>query len=74
MKKLGAYNFAILSEAIKSVGSYDPQEIGFYPSMENLLVKEGKEVMSFLQWVHDNKKAFGSGNYEQVFSEYKANA
>ena len=71
MKKLGQRNYLLISEAVKCCGTFDPNEI--LPMFEErLYVDQYNEVVDFLTWVHESGKTFGSGNYEQVFAEYKA--
>jgi hypothetical protein len=70
MKKLGARNYALIENGVKTHGSYDPNEI-FYLFEEHLYVHEWQEVWDFLQWVHDNQLCFGSGNYERCFTAFK---
>jgi hypothetical protein len=70
MKKLGEKNFLIIARGVKMLGTFDPEKI-FDIFAEDLYVKESKEIYNFLAWVHNNKKAFGSGNYELVFAKFK---
>ncbi len=70
MQKLGERNYAIISRGVKSIGSYNPEEIMFIFE-EKLYVNEYEEIEAFLQWCHDNDKMFGSGNYEERFAEFK---
>jgi len=71
MKKLGVRNYTLISQAVKSVGTFNPDEILFIFE-EELYINEAEEVEAFLQWCHDNGKMFGSGNYEERFAEFKA--
>jgi hypothetical protein len=82
MTELGDRNYALISQAVKTFGSYDPNEI-FCMFEERLYTHEGKTIKKFLQWVHDGKRVekhghlmtergFGSGNYEQRFQEFLA--
>lgn len=71
MKKLGARLYQMISFAVSVEGTFDPKQI-FYLFEEKLTDSEFKEINAFLTWVHVNGKAFGSGNYEQVFKEFKA--
>lgn len=69
LKKLGEKNYALISQGVKSVGSYDPGEILFIFE-EQLYTDEVKDIIKFLTWMHENQKSFGSGNYEEVFKEF----
>ena len=69
MKKLGEKNYALLTLAIKTTGSYDPAET-MYICEEQMYVHEIDTITKFMQWCHDNNKGFGHGNYEKVFSEF----
>ena len=70
MNKLGVRLYGLLSMSIKTSGSYAPDEV--LPMIEEELTPaEYDELKGFLQWVTDNNKRFGSGNYEQMFSRYK---
>ena len=71
MKKLGERNYILISSGVKMCGSYDPDEI-FAAFEEELLCSQVDEIYEFLKWVHETGKKFGSGNYEQVFAEYRA--
>jgi hypothetical protein len=70
MKKLGTRNYTLISEAVKCTGTFNPKKILCFFE-ESLYCHEFDEIEDFLSWVHANGKTFGSGNYEQVFSEYK---
>jgi len=70
MNKLGDRNYSLISQGVKSAGSYNPNEIFCYFE-EQLYMNESEEIEKFLQWVHDNGKHFGHGNYEKVFAEFK---
>lgn len=70
MKKLGARNYSLISRGVKAMGNYNPDEI-FFMFEEELYTNEYKEIEAFLKWCHTNGKMFGSGNYEQVFREFK---
>ena len=71
MKILGDRNYALIKIGIKQTGTYEPDEC-LGPVEEQLYVNEIVEIMAFLQWVHDTGKAFGHGNYEERFAEFKA--
>ena len=70
MKKLGTRNYTLISQGVKTMGSYNPDEILFIFE-EQLYVHQIEEIIAFLKWVHENGKGFGSGNYESVFTEFK---
>ncbi len=71
MKILGDRNYALIEIGAKGCGTYEPCEIlPFFE--EQLYIDEAEEVTAFLQWCHDNDKAFGHGNYEERFAEFKA--
>lgn len=72
MRKLGVRNYALISMGVKTMGSYDPNEILFLFE-KSLYRNEVKEIIAFLEWVTEDKenRAFGSGNYEQRFKEFK---
>jgi hypothetical protein len=70
MKKLGKRNYALIKSAVKMSGNFNPNE-NLPIIMENLQCNQVEEIVSFLTWVYNNNKTFGSGNYEQIFSEYK---
>lgn len=69
MKKLGTRNYALIEMGVKTIGSYDPDQI-FFLFEEQLYIKEADTIYNFLKWVHNNDKHFGHGNYEEVFSEF----
>lgn len=71
MKHLGRRNYDLISEGVKTFGTYDPDKI-LVAFEESLYIHEIEEIVSFLKWVHENKKTFGHGNYEVVFAEFKA--
>ena len=70
MRKLGIRNYTLISRGVKTHGTYNPDEI-LYLFEEELYAVQVKEIIAFLKWVHENNKTFGSGNYEQVFSEWR---
>jgi len=69
MRKLGEKNYALISQGLNITGSYDPNETMFIFE-EQLYTSEASEVREFMHWCHDNNKSFGSGNYEERFSEF----
>lgn len=71
MNKLGERNYMLIRSGVSAMGTYDPDEILYYFE-EELHIDEIDEIETFLKWCHDRDRAFGSGNYEQVFNEFKA--
>jgi len=69
MKELGRTNYVLIVQAVKCQGTFDPQEI-FFMFEEQLYIHEADTVWDFLEWCHENDKAFGHGNYEEVFQEF----
>ena len=70
MEKLGERNYTLLSEALKTTGTCNPDEC-LYVVEESLYVDEIEEITKFLHWCHVNDKPFGHGNYEERFKEFK---
>lgn len=66
MKHLGAKNFALISQAIKAMGTYNPAEI-LCLFEEQLTIDEVGDIAEFLAWCHRTANEFNSGNYEEVF-------
>lgn len=62
--------WTLIDEAVHICGSYDPIEV-LSRIEERLTWDELKIVKGFLTYVHDNNLAFGHGNYQQRFKEYK---
>lgn len=71
MKKLGARNYLLISQAVKMFGTFNPDQIFSYFE-ESLYVDEFEKIYEFLKWVHQDEKnrSFGSGNYEKRFKEF----
>jgi hypothetical protein len=69
MKKLGERNYALISDAVKMTGTYDPIQT-LCAFEEECYVDEIATIKTFLGWVHENGKTFGHGNYEEVFTEF----
>jgi hypothetical protein len=72
MTKLGSRNYLLISEGVKMLGTFNPNEI--FPIFEEMLLgSQTKEIWDFLFWVNSNReeRAFGKGNYEERFSEFK---
>jgi len=70
MKKLGVRNYQRIKQRVSHLGTYNPNEI-LVMFEEDLYVKDVEEIYNFLNWVDNNEKYFGSGNYEQAFKEFK---
>ena len=70
-KKLSFHLYCLISEGVKTHGSYDPNEI-LYIFEENLTSAEYNTVVPFLSWVSQDSKnrCFGSGNYESRYQEF----
>ena len=69
MKKLGRTNYVLITRGIKTYGTFDPQEI-FFLFEEELYMDESDTIWDFLEWCHENGIGFGSGNYEERFSQF----
>jgi hypothetical protein len=70
MNVLGDRNYALIEIGCKTTGTYEPNEcLGIVE--EQLYIDELPEIRAFLQWCHDTGKAFGHGNYERRFAEFK---
>lgn len=70
-KKLGHLLYYVISEAVRTMGTYEPNEI-FFLFEENLTAEQSLTVYGFLEWIHKNNKAFGSGNYEMIYAQFLA--
>ena len=70
MNKQGKRNYALLEIGIKQSGSYEPKE-AMGPCLEQFYMSEWFQIERFMRWVHENGKTFGSGNYEEVFREFR---
>ena len=62
--------FEYILDAGKMVGTWEPKEVMFIFE-EKLTDVEYDEVEKFLQWMFDNKKTMGSGNYKKMYEEFK---
>ena len=70
MKTLSQRLYGLISDGVKMTGTYDPDET--LPAFEErLTLPEAEEIEKFLRWCHDNRKAFGHGNYQERFAEFK---
>ena len=68
-RKLGRRLYELIKSGVSMMGTFDPDEI-MYIFEEDLTPNEHKRIKGFLSWVHKNNKKYGSGNYEEVYSEY----
>lgn len=66
---LRPYTFQLILNAAKGCGSFKPKDI-FPEIYESLFDNEVGQVSKFLQWLHDNNRTIGHGNYEQVYTEF----
>ena len=67
MNELGDRNYSLLSQGAKMEGNW----LGAYTfCFEQLYVQEEPTIHAFCQWLDDNDKSFGWGNYEDVFQEF----
>lgn len=69
---LGIRFYEMISDAVKTTGTYDPQEnLCFFE--EKLTMDEIEEIEPFLRWVHEDtdNRAFGHGNYEERYLQFK---
>ena len=70
-KKITARQYHLMSNAVNTFGTFDPDEIMFM--FEESLYCDSNEselIYDFLKYLHENKLAFGSGNYNEVYKEY----
>ena len=67
MNKLGTNNYNLLSVGVKTTGNWLEAYNYCY---EQLFCHEAEELYKFCKWLEDNNKAFGWGNYEDVFQEF----
>lgn len=70
MQRINAHLYALIAQACKTTGTYDP-EITLPHFEEYLTIDEANTLQEFLGWCHRNKKAFGHGNYNERFAEWK---
>lgn len=71
MKPLSAKLVHLLLLAVRSTGSYNPDET--LPCFEeHLTAPEYKLAEKFLIWICDSKQTFGHGNIQEKFAEFKA--
>jgi hypothetical protein len=71
MKRLGRHRYALIAQACKACGTYDPDVImGMFE--EHLTLGEASLIRAFLGWCHDMGKTFGHGNYEERWAEWRA--
>jgi hypothetical protein len=68
MKILGDRNYALIEIGAKTTGDYEETYHYIY---ESLYVDEADEIREFLMWCKRTGRAFGHGNYESVFADFK---
>lgn len=71
MKKLNRFHKHILIDAVKTTGSYNPDDSMFIFE-ENITPNEYYVLRCFLSFIHENKLGFGSGNIDSRFEEFKS--
>lgn len=69
MKKLTKRTVSHMSDGVRTYGTYDPNEC-FHVFEEKLTVQESIFCRQFMQWVHDNKFKFGSGNVDALYEDF----
>jgi len=69
MKKLGQRNFELISDSFKTLGFTEYQD-GML-NVEQMYVNEIDEIITFLEWLKESGRPFGSANYEQSFAAFK---
>ena len=67
---LNAKTKALIMVGVKQHGTYDP-ETALCSVEEQMTIKEAVAANEFLQWVHENGKAFGTANIDAVYSQFK---
>jgi hypothetical protein len=70
MKTIHPYLYAMLQGALKSSGTYDPDQV-LGRIEEQLTLADYRELHAFLGWVHRNDKQFGRDTYNERFAEWK---
>lgn len=72
MNRLNDKIKALMIEAIKTTGSYAPNDTLFLFE-ERLTLKESEVVEKFLTWVaaDEENRCFGTGNIDAVFTRFK---
>jgi hypothetical protein len=71
MKALSLNMYGILSDAVKTHGTYNPSEIS-YLFEEQLTYNQYNHIIPFLQWCHDTGNFFGRGNYAERYLQWLA--
>lgn len=62
--------YDIISDAVKTTGSYAPEEIMCFIE-ERLTLPQHEAIEGFLKWiVSGTNRHFGSGNFKQRVEEY----
>jgi len=71
MKKLGKRNYALISNAVRIFGTYNPKILGYFK--EKLLSSQVEEIEKFLTWIHANPylRSLNKYIYEDIFADFK---
>lgn len=69
MKKLNNKVEALILSGVSMSGSYDPDE-SFHYFEEQLTIEQAIYSRAFLAWVHEQKLKFGSGNINEVYTQF----
>ena len=70
MNKLGERNYTLISMSMKTLGFNDWSDGLMHE--EEMYVDEIDDIVAFLKWLHKSGRPFGRANYEQRFTEFKA--
>ena len=70
MKQLTLRLYTLISQAVRTIGSYNPHKIMFLFE-EELYDNEIDLVYNFLLWLHENELCMGRGNWQSRFKEFK---
>jgi len=68
--KLNRTFVTLLLQAVKSAGSYNPDECLHFVE-EQMTLEEVKTAREFLRWVIQNGRHFGHGNIQAVYSDWQ---
>jgi len=71
MKNLTRLHYTLISQAVNTFGTFNPEEI-FCMFEEQLTPAEANVIFAFLNWTHKNNKSFGHANYKEIYAEFKA--
>lgn len=67
-KKLGDRRYQFMARCSKMFGNYDPENLGLVS--EELTEKEYHVLYKYSEWMTQNDKKQGWGNYELRYSEW----